>query len=286
VEQRNELFIREADALSLRAAEKLLSGLPRLDRSRISHLITVSCTGFSAPGFDFHLQKSLGLSPGLHRFHLGFMGCYAALPALKLATDICRSRPEAHVLVVVLELCSLHLQLKPEREVMVANSLFADGAGAALVSARRGAEEGGVFRLERFAARAIPDSEQDMAWRLGSVAFDMRLSAYVPRLIQRNIGAILEDLLAEAGLGRREVALWAIHPGGRAILDRAAASLGLGPQDLWASYQVLREYGNMSSATLLFVLELLLGAREGGRTFAAAFGPGLTVESALLQKQP
>jgi predicted naringenin-chalcone synthase len=286
VEQRNELFIREADALSLRAAEKLLAGLPRLDRSRISHLVTVSCTGFSAPGFDFSLQKSLGLSPGLHRFHLGFMGCFAALPALKLAADICRSRPEAKVLVVALELCSVHLQLKPDREVMVANSLFADGAGTALVSAQRGEEEAPVFSLERFATRTIPESERDMAWRLGTVAFDMRLSAYVPRLIERNIGAILEDLLAEAGLSRADVALWAIHPGGRAILDRAAATLGLEKEDLWASYEVLRDYGNMSSATLLFVLELLLAGQAQGRTFAAAFGPGLTVESALLEKLP
>jgi predicted naringenin-chalcone synthase len=286
VEKRNELFIREAERLSLRAAEKLLDRLPRLDRARISHLVTVSCTGFSAPGFDFHLQKALGLSPSLNRFHLGFMGCFAALPALKLAADICRSRPEARVLVVALELCSLHLQFKPEREVMVANSLFADGAGAALVSAQRAEADGSVFRLERFAARAIPDSEQDMAWRLGTTAFDMRLSAYVPRLIERNLGAILENLLAEAGLARRDVALWAIHPGGRAILDRAAATLGLQDGELWASYRVLRDYGNMSSPTILFVLELLLAAEARGRTFAAAFGPGLTVESALLEKLP
>ncbi len=286
VEKRNELFIREAERLSLAAAEKLLAKLPRLDRGRISHLLTVSCTGFSAPGFDFQLQKALGLSPGLHRFHLGFMGCFAALPALKLAADICRSRPEARVMVVALELCSIHLQFKPDRDVMVANSLFADGAGAALVSGGRAEAEGSVFRLERFAARTLPESEQDMTWRLGTVAFDMRLSAYVPRLIESNIGAILEGLLAEAGLARRDVALWAIHPGGRAILDRAAATLGLKSGELWASYQVLRDYGNMSSATLLFVLELLLAAEARGRTFAAAFGPGLTVESALLEKLP
>jgi predicted naringenin-chalcone synthase len=286
VEQRNELFIREADRLSLQVAEKLLAATPRLDRSQITHLVTVSCTGFSAPGFDFHLQKTLGLSSGLHRFHLGFMGCYAALPALKLAADICRSRPGARVLVVVLELCSVHLQLKPDREVMVANSLFADGAGAALVSSEREEAEGSVFSLERFATRTIPESERDMAWRLGTVAFDMRLSAYVPRLIERNIGAILEDLLADGSLCREDIALWAIHPGGRAILDRAAATLGLASGDLWASYQVLRDYGNMSSVTLLFVLELLLAGSGRGRTFAAAFGPGLTVESALLEKQP
>jgi predicted naringenin-chalcone synthase len=284
VEQRNDTFIREANRLSQTAVERLLARLPDFDRRRISHLITVSCTGFSAPGFDFHLQKALTLSPALHRFHLGFMGCYAALPALKLASDICRSRPEARVLVVALELCSLHLQLKPDPEIMVANALFADGAGAALVSAVRGDCSGSVFSLERFASRALPDSEQDMAWRLGSVAFEMRLSAYVPRLIESNLGPILADLLREAGLDRRQITLWAIHPGGRAILDRAARTLGLAPEELWASYRVLREYGNMSSATLLFVLELLLAARERGKVFAAAFGPGLTVESAILDK--
>jgi predicted naringenin-chalcone synthase len=285
VERRNELFIREANRLAQRVVEKLLAGLPDFDPGRITHLITVSCTGFSAPGFDFHLQKTLRLSPGLHRFHLGFMGCYAAVPALKLAAEICRSRPESRVLVVVLELCSVHLQFKPEREMMVANSLFADGAAAALVAGGPTDGQGEVLLLQRFLARTIPDSEQDMAWRLGTAAFDMRLSAYVPRLIERNIGAILEGLLAEAGLRRGDIALWAIHPGGRAILDRAAASLGLQAPDLWASYQVLRDYGNMSSATLLFVLELLLAAGGRGRVFAAAFGPGLTVESALLEKR-
>jgi predicted naringenin-chalcone synthase len=214
------------------------------------------------------------------------MGCYAALPALKLAADICRSRPEARVLVVALELCSLHLQQKPDREIMVANALFADGAGAALVSAAREDSSGPVFSLERFTSRTLPHSEQDMAWRLGSLAFEMRLSAYVPKLIESNIAPILEDLLREAGLDRSQIALWAIHPGGRAILDRAAGTLRLAPEDLWASYRVLREYGNMSSATLLFVLELLLASQERGMTFAAAFGPGLTVESAILEKRP
>jgi predicted naringenin-chalcone synthase len=285
VEQRNDTFIREANRLALAAGERLLARLSGFDRGRISHLITVSCTGFSAPGFDFHLQKTLGLSPALHRFHLGFMGCYAALPALELAADICRSHPQAHVLVVALELCSLHLQQKPDREIMVANALFADGAGAALVSAAREDRSQPVFSLERFLARTLPDSEQDMAWRLGSVAFEMRLSAYVPRLIEGHLGSILAELLAEAGLDRGQISQWAIHPGGRAILDRAAAALGLAPEQLWASYRVLREYGNMSSATLLFVLELLLAGPDTGRVFAAAFGPGLTVQSALLDKK-
>ncbi len=284
VEQRNELYIRESNRLAVLAVEALFHRLDGFDLTLISHLITVSCTGFSAPGFDIHLQRTLGLSPGLHRLHLGFMGCYAALPALRTAADICRSSPEARVLVVALELCSLHFQQKADREIMVANSLFADGVGAALVSAVRGDSGPDALRLDSFASRYLEGSEQDMAWKLGPVAFDMRLSAYVPRLIQANIGAILDGLLGRSGRRREEIALWALHPGGRAIMDRVAATLGLTDRQLWASYQVLREYGNMSSATILFVLELILRRPGTGPVFAAAFGPGLTVESALMER--
>jgi len=283
-ERRNDLFIREAERLSLRASRDLLEGLPRFDRRRISHVVTVSCTGFSAPGFDFSLVRDLGLSNGVHRFHLGFMGCYAALPALKLATSICRSEPEARVLVVTVELCSLHFQQRLEKDIMVATSLFSDGVAAALVSSR--AEEGNDhgLSLEAFASRIIPGSEREMAWKLGDRAFDMRLSVYVPRLIRDNIGPALESLCREMGVERGAVSFWAIHPGGRAILDRVAETLGLGPEELSESYGVLREYGNMSSSTILFVLKRMLEGPGTGNVFAAAFGPGLTLESALLRK--
>jgi predicted naringenin-chalcone synthase len=285
VVQRNQLYVREADRLAVQTASKLLRQMPMLEPARITHLITVSCTGFSAPGFDLRLQKELGLSRNLHRFHLGFMGCYAALPALKLATDICRSRPEARVLVLALELCSVHFQQKAEREVMVANSLFADGAAAALVSAVPGDSAGAALRIEEFGSQYIEESEQDMAWTLGPVAFEMRLSVYVPRLIHSNIAAAVDGLLARAGLSRTDIAMWAIHPGGRAVLDKVAEALDLEQQSLWASYQVLAEYGNMSSPTILFVLEQLLRAEATGRIMAAGFGPGLTVETAFLEKR-
>ena len=285
LQQRNDLFIQEANRLSSKAVGKLLTGLTGFDRKRISHLITISCTGFSAPGFDFHLVKKLGLSAGIHRFHLGFMGCYAALPALKLARDICRSSPQARVLVVAVELCSLHFQQKLDKDIIVANSLFADGVAAALISASPQDSKSSPLTLEGFATRTIDMSEQAMAWKIGQHAFDMRLSVYVPRLIQKNIGPAMQVLFGEMGIHKSEIDLWAIHPGGRAILDKTARTLELAPEALADSYAILKQFGNMSSATILFVLKRILDRPPGGKVFATAFGPGLTIETAYLQKE-
>jgi predicted naringenin-chalcone synthase len=279
---RNRIFIREAARLSELAASRLLDSLPDIDRSSITHLITVSCTGFSAPGFDLHLVNALGLAPGTHRLHIGFMGCFAGFPALKTANDICRGNPQARVLIVAVELCTLHFQQRPDPDFMVANSLFADGAAAILV----GRSTPGPARrlvLEQFASTVIPESVGDMAWEIGPLAFDMKLSRYVPRLVAGNISAILQDLLQQAGYGREDVDIWAIHPGGRAILDRSAESLGIETSALHHSYEVLRDYGNMSSVTIFFVLKLILERESSGLVCAAAFGPGLTVETGLLR---
>lgn len=311
LQTRNDLYIREADRLSILVTRRLLAATPHVHAEEITHLITVSCTGFSAPGFDLHIVKSLGLPQNIHRFHIGFMGCYATFPALKLAADICVARPDARVLLVSVELCSLHFQQRPEMDFLIANSLFADGAAAALVTSasnvtnpppRENAADMSVVRggtgeserheptripaiaLNRFIARVIPDTEDDMTWKIGEHAFDMTLSAYVPKFIEQNIGTIVDDVLTEAGSGRQAVRLWAIHPGGRAIVDRTAHALDLPEAALRHSYEVLRNYGNMSSATILFVLKRILESPETGPLFAAAFGPGLTVEAALLEK--
>lgn len=283
-EARNDIFIREAERLALDAATALF-GSGTLSPDGVTHLITVSCTGFSAPGFDLTLLKSLPLPPHTHRFHLGFMGCYAAFPALKLARDICRANPGAQVLIVDLELCSLHFQQKFEPDIVVANALFADGAAAALVSADPNLTSGPRLVLEDFRTTCLPDSGQDMAWKIGAHGFDMKLSLYVPRLIESSIRSILEEQLESAGVAREAIDIWAIHPGGRAILDKVAAELDLPPGALDISYAVLREFGNMSSATIFFVLERILAADQSGQIFASAFGPGLTVESALFRKK-
>jgi predicted naringenin-chalcone synthase len=252
--------------------------MPGFDPQTITHLVTVSCTGFSAPGFDFHLVKEFNLTPGIHRFHLGFMGCFAAFPALKLAQSLVRSDPRAQVLVVDVEACTLHFQKDFKPDVVVANALFADGAAALLVSADKGPLE-----LHDFRSHIIPGSEDDMAWIIGETGFDMKLSSYVPRLIEGNIGAILERLVADAGWKREDLKLWAVHPGGRAILDKTAQVLGLTHDELDVSYDVLRRFGNMSSVTIFFVLREILDRGRKGKLFACAFGPGLTVESGFLE---
>ncbi|TVR67686.1 MAG: type III polyketide synthase [Spirochaetaceae bacterium] len=281
--QRNDLYITAAAALAEEAARNLLRELNG-DLSGVTHLVTVSCTGFSAPGFDYHLVQTLGLSPTVFRTHIGFMGCYAAFPALRLAHTICTAEPDAQVLIVDVELCSLHFQFKPDLETIVANAIFADGAAAALVSRNQPVHPPSArYAIRSFNSRIIADSEKEMSWRLGEVAFDMRLSAYVPRLIERDIGEIVRTTMAEVSMQREDVRLWAIHPGGRAILDRVRETLELTEEDLADSTAVLREFGNMSSATIFFVLKRMLSGPRSGPVFAAAFGPGLTVESAFLE---
>jgi predicted naringenin-chalcone synthase len=280
---RNDLFIREADRLSLRAAGSLLAGLPGSVRDAVTDLVTVSCTGFSAPGFDLRLVKELGLPPSVNRYHLGFMGCAASFPALKLARDICRSREEARVLLVNVELCSLHFQQKFEPDLIVAGALFADGASAALVSAAERDSSGGKILLHSFHSSYIPESEGEMAWRIGDHGFEMKLSYYVPKFIEMNIKPVMEELFRKNGVRAEDIALWAVHPGGRAILEKLEKTLAVSRDDFRHSYDVLGEYGNMSSATIMFVLKRILAGTERGKIFSCAFGPGLVIETGCLE---
>lgn len=282
---RNDRFVEEADRLATRTAEDLLARLPEFEKRRITHLVTFSCTGFSVPGFDIHLVKTLGLNRDVHRFHIGFMGCYAAFPVMKLARDICLAHEDATVLVLGVELCSLHFQQQFSPETVVANAIFADGAAAALISATPSVGDGPTLRLDRFATYLVDDSEKEMAWRIGKHGFDMRLSLYVPAIIETNIPQVVSRLLDGSGVALSDIDLYAVHPGGRAILDKVNEALSLPDGALDISYDVLREYGNMSSVTIFFVLEAMLAAPEAGRIFAAAFGPGLTVESGVLTKE-
>jgi predicted naringenin-chalcone synthase len=281
---RNDVFIEESNRISERAARALFEQNVAVKPEQITHLITVSCTGFSVPGFDLYLLKQLSLRNSVHRFHIGFMGCYAAFPAMKLARDICLAHNDAKVLIVSVELCTLHFQQKFELETVVADAIFADGCAAALISAdpRDGGEC--ALRMDSFASFVIDDSEKEMAWRIGRHGFDMRLSLYVPKLIEANVGEVVDNLLQAEGLSRGDIDLYAVHPGGRAILDKVAEALALKSDQLQHSREVLKQFGNMSSATILFVLKRILEDDSLGRIFSAAFGPGLTVESGLFFK--
>jgi len=280
---RNDLYTLLAPPLFAAAAQRALTDAA-LPASAVTHVITVSCTGFFAPGPDYRLVRDLGLSPAVERYHLGFIGCAAALPALRAAAHICASDPAAVVLVVCAELCSLHLRASTDPQQIVAASVFADGAAAAVVTADATAGAPGGVELDGFATALTSEGESDMVWTIGDRGFEMTLSPEVPRIIGREI----RDAVAGFFGAEPSLDAWAVHPGGRSVLDRVQSGLDLDPAALDASRRVLREFGNMSSATVLFILRDLLhdaAAPDGARIGCLAFGPGLTVESALGTKR-
>lgn len=298
---RNDLFAREATKLFIEAASSAVTNCPGIDPLDITHLITVSCTGFFNPGPDYKIVRALGLNPAVQRYHLGFMGCYAAFPALRAAKSFCEADPQAVVLVVCAELCSLHVRTSNDPDTIMGSALFADGAAAAVVTAREVPESTALLQLDHFETVLTPVGEDSMAWNIGDEGFEMVLGNYVPHIIDDHIVGALEPLLARDAslreLPYRGITHWAIHPGGRSILDKVQSRLDLTDEQLVPARETLRNYGNMSSATVLFVLKHILDqpqqdasrqhtAGDGGgeRICSMAFGPGLTVETGLFTK--
>ncbi len=273
--QRMALFPPHALALSMQAITAL--GI-EAERDRITHLIVASCTGFSAPGLDHDIMRAAGLANGLERTMVGFMGCFAAVNALKLARHIVRSEPDSLVLVVNLELSSLHLQERFEDlPRMLSFLLFGDGAAACLVST----EPGGLV-LGRFRAAVIPRSEDLITWHIDDTGFVMHLSGQVPGRIRRWLPEHGPGLLGGQSAG--DIPIWAVHAGGRSILDAVQQGLDLPADALAHSRAVLRDFGNMSSATLMFVLDRIMRRETArGEGIAMAFGPGLSVETFRFQ---
>ena len=305
---RNDIFATEASKLFTEAADRAMAACPGIEARDITHLVTVSCTGFFNPGPDYKIVRALGLNPAVQRYHLGFMGCYAAFPALRAAKSFCDADPEAVVLVVCAELCSLHVRTSNDPDTIMGSALFADGAAAAIISARDFPDEPGLLTLDHFETVLTPVGEEAMAWNIGDEGFEMVLGTYVPHIIDDHIIGALEPLLSRdeslIGLPYRDIRHWAIHPGGRSILDKVQSRLELTDEQLVPARETLRNYGNMSSATVLFVIRHILdlpagggdaddengdagsaGVGEGGeRICSMAFGPGLTVETALFTK--
>ena len=248
------------------------------EASRITHLVVATCTGFVAPGLDRHLVDRHRLPRGVERSMVGFMGCQAAINALKLAWHIVRSEPRARVLVVCLELCTLHLQDTAALEQLLCFLLFADGCAAAIVSA-----EPVGLHVEGFSSLMMPEAAEMITWRIGDAGFDMTLSGMVPIALAHALPDFVPAMLDGAGVAA--IDLWAVHPGGRSILDGVQSGLDLPPDALATSRAVLRSYGNMSSATVLFVLAAMMEAAwrdrapPGQRGLALAFGPGLSAEA-------
>lgn len=268
-------FETHAIELAEKAVEALDLGE---DLSSMTHLVVASCTGFTAPGLDQQLMERLGLNSSIERTLVGFMGCAAAVNALKLAHHIVRSEPSAKVLVVNLELCTLHLQETADLEVILGALLFGDGCAASLVTA----EPQGIA-LKDFRVATIPETQDLITWRIGDAGFQMSLSGEVPQQIAKSLrheatrnddGGILR------GQHKDDFDLWAVHAGGRTILDAVEQGLELAPDALRWSRGVLRDFGNMSSATLMFVLNRMMQqAPPDSRGFGMAFGPGLVAET-------
>ncbi|HEX5731100.1 type III polyketide synthase [Microbacterium sp.] len=277
---RNAEYVRLAPELSRQAAQAALDEAG-MAASQITHVVTVSCTGCFAPGPDFRIVRDLGLADTTERYHLGFIGCAAAFPGLRAAERFCAAQPDAVVLVVATELCSLHIRPSASPDQILSSSVFADGSAAAVITADAGDRPG--LDLERFGTALTSEGEEDMAWTIGDDGFEMVLTGAVPRIIGREIRGAVDRFLDGA-----VPTAWAVHPGGRSILDRVESGLELGPDALRSSREVLRDYGNMSSATVLFILRAMLhddSVASGATIAGLAFGPGLTVESALLTKR-
>ena len=279
--ERLQLFRQHALGLSVAAVQNMLTKIPDFDLKSITHLINVSCTGLYAPGLDIEMVRHLDLLPSVQRTGINFMGCYAAFNALKVADAFCAQDREAKVLIVCTELCSLHFQKTATNDNLIANALFADGSAAVLV---QGNAPSGISLVPKaFRSALIADAEEDMAWAIGNLGFEMKLSSYVPALIKSGISSLASAALENTGKNIRDIRFFAIHPGGRKILESVEQELNILPEMNEPAYHVLRNFGNMSSPTVLFVLDRILkklsAADKDDLILSFAFGPGLTLES-------
>jgi predicted naringenin-chalcone synthase len=277
--QRMEIYAEAAPALALAAITKLDRG----SMVHVTHLVVASCTGFVAPGVDQIIARKLGLANHVERTLIGFMGCYAAIAALRTAYHIVRSTPAARVLVVTVELSTLHLQFTDDMEALLGMLQFGDGAAAAMVSA-----DSSGLRIDRPFAVAMEDSETLIQWAIGETGFVMQLSGEVPG----RIGTALEkpwvrERILEAA-DAREIDSWAVHAGGRSILDAVQRGFDLPTGALDWSRAVLADFGNMSSSTLMFILAAILRQprKRERRGIALAFGPGLAAEGFRFERAP
>jgi predicted naringenin-chalcone synthase len=283
IKHRMEWYQKEACPLALKAIESCLN--QQLPINEITHLITVSCTGMSAPGLDLQIMEALPLPETLVRTSVNFMGCYAAIHALKMADAICARQPEARVLLVCVELCTIHFQHEPLLDNITSSLLFGDGAAAVLVTAKSALPEQPGINLNGFYSKVSFAGKNEMTWSISPTGFLMTLTGEVPDLIKKDIPALVEAALKPHQLSRNDISHWCFHPGGRKILDDIAGALDLEKNTLQHSYQVLEDFGNMSSPTILFVLKRILESCQDSQQesipqiFGAAFGPGLTMET-------
>jgi predicted naringenin-chalcone synthase len=278
LEKRMQMFNYHAADLSTRAIRHCLNNI--LNINEVTHFITVTCTGLSAPGLDLQLMDLLGFERDIVRASVNFMGCYGAVHALRMADVFCQANPSAKVLIVCTELCTLHFQQEPTTDNIISSLLFGDGSSAVLVTGKNDSSVG--FPIIGFHSEVDTKGKRDMAWELSTSGFKMTLNGNVPKLIELGFKSLLDHALYKQNILRDNITDWAIHPGGMRILDAISRNLLMSDEKLNASYKILREYGNMSSPTILFVLKEILFNTKSLRkkvVFGAAFGPGLSMET-------
>jgi len=280
--QRMSCFRAEALKLSLKAIKKIKD--LESTKNSISHIITVTCTGLFTPGLDVEIIKELDLSPFTKRSSVNFMGCNAAILALNSANSICNSMPNSKVLVVCVELCTIHFQKNYSDDYILSTALFGDGCAAVMVESNSSNDSFyNGLQIKSFNSLLIHKGYQEMAWQITEKGFIMNLTSYVSEMINGS----MKEFLNGISLDKNSIDYWAIHPGGKRILDDFSETLDIDKAELHQSYDVLKRYGNMSSATVLFVLKQVIEsnehAKKGETIFSAAFGPGLSIETVQLQ---
>lgn len=286
--QRLQLYQKNAVAVAENAVQDCVESMPEDILSTITHLITVSCTGMHAPGIDIELVERLGLNRSIERTCINFMGCYGAINALKSADYICRADEKAKVLIVCVELCTLHFQKENTLDNWVANSLFSDGAAAVVIeNTKHRSGKNTSLTLKTFYSEFVHEAHNEMGWYVGNNGFEMKLTSKVSKLIKKHIKPITEKLLEKSGLSFQDINAFAIHPGGKKILEATEIALGITEEANLFAHDTLRDYGNMSSATVLYVLKKIMHSDSSAKEeniLGFAFGPGLTVESMILER--
>ena len=282
LELRMSWYNKTAPPLSIAAIDDCLAGV--MDKNLITHLITVSCTGMSAPGLDLQVMEAMDLAPNIFRTSVNFMGCYAAIHAMKLANAFCIADSKAIVLIVCTELCTLHFQHENTMDNLASSLLFGDGSAAIIITHDNNEHPG--LGINRFYSEVAFKGKKDMSWELSSSGFLMTLSGYVPDLIEEDFNTLVTHSIENASLQKEDITHWCLHPGGKKILTAIQNSMHISEKELQHSYNILKAYGNMSSPTILFVLkeimEELKHDHKKSNIFGAAFGPGLTMETFIL----
>ncbi|MEO5893933.1 MAG: type III polyketide synthase [Ferruginibacter sp.] len=281
LEKRMKCYADNAAILSINTINSCING--KIEPGDITHLITVSCTGMSAPGLDLEIMEAMILKRNISRTSINFMGCYAAIHALKIADAICNTDKAANVVIVCTELCTLHFQKENSIDNITSTLLFSDGCAAVLVQHEETIYKG--LSIKNFYSEVEFKGKKDMSWKLSSKGFLMTLSGYLPDLVKEDFNSLVENALTNASLDKKDVSHWCVHPGGKKILEAIQKSAGLTNVQLQYSYDILNDYGNMSSPTILFVLEKIMRELQNNPPekeaiiFSAAFGPGLTMET-------